>query len=334
MTTMKNICVWLTLAVCIGLLGACSPAPDDAGVVARVNGSPITLEELEVLYDLKKLSTTTESPTVASLKAEYGSILSHMIVRELVRQELEARGLAVTAQELTEAEEEIRADYPEGAFEDVLVEEYIDLGSWRHQLASRLTMEKFFTDVLRPGISLDYTEAEAYYREHIKDFFLPTRVRFHLVGGTSREVVENAVAFYRKSGKIDQLRNKFERVWTREIKVRTDRLTVSWKSALKGLKPGEVSGVIAGDRGFEVLIFEEELPEKVLPASQAYPIVERVLLDAKLQDAFDQWLQQAVSSASITVTPLLETFEQSGQTQGQEEQMTEPAAKTTNSTTS
>ncbi|WP_461209532.1 peptidylprolyl isomerase [Desulfocurvus sp. DL9XJH121] len=295
----------IVLAWVLGSLSGCAPEPDAKGVVARVNGRPVTMERLQVRYDFKKLSVAADNPSVAALKKEYGHILADIVVEELVSQELEARGLAVTPEELAEAEADIRSDYPEGAFEQVLVEEYIDIESWRQELRSRLTMEKFFHEVLRPGITIGYEEAEAYYRERIQDFFLPARVRFHLVSGPSRDAIESAMQSYRSGESIEDQPGKFDRVHVREVRVREDQLTVTWKNALKGLGPGEASSVIADKGGYEVLIYDETIPARVLDPSQAYPVVERMLVDAKLREAFDHWLEGRLATADISVSALL-----------------------------
>ena len=182
------------LLLALAALPACTPEENDAGIVARVNRRPITLERLQVRYDFKKLTVASETPSVAGLKAEYGAVLGDILMEELVAQDLESLGLSVTDAELKAAEDEVRADYPdEKAFEEVLVEEYIDLDSWRQELRARLTMEKFFREVLRPGITIGYEEAEAYYRDHIKDFYLPAREHFYLVTSPGRDAIDSAL---------------------------------------------------------------------------------------------------------------------------------------------
>ena len=132
-------------------------------------------------------------PSVEKLKGEYGEILTDLIVQELVVQELVSQDLAVTDHELLKAEEAVRADYPEDAFDQMLVEEYIDLKSWRKQLKNHLAMKKFFQQVLRAQIKIDYKEAQEYYKDHISDFYLPESLRILVVRGPSREIVGKAV---------------------------------------------------------------------------------------------------------------------------------------------
>jgi parvulin-like peptidyl-prolyl isomerase len=314
----------LCAATCLALLAACGSDKDESRVVARVNDRPITLQELELKHDFMHLTWSGDvAPSVARLKSEYGQVLGELVVLELVAQELEDRGLAVTPEEVAAAEAVVRADYPEDAFEEVLVEEYIDLNYWRAELKDRLTLEKFFAEVLRPGVSLSSEEAEAYYREHVADFYLPPRIRFVHINGPTLDVVESATQLFRSGKDLAVLAEKFKQVTAQELKLREDRLTAAWQSALKNLEPGQASPVLTGSEGFERLIMIDKSPAKVLDPPRAYPLVEKVLVEQKLRVAFEEWLTSELSRAEIRITPHLLRPEEGG---GEDEEPAMPQA--------
>lgn len=296
---MKKIFLCIALFMVFG----CSNDVEELGIIARVNDEPILLSQLEFQHDQFQADTAgTYVPSVEKLKAEYGEILTELIVQELVVQELVKRDQPVTEHELLKAEEAVRADYPEGAFDQMLVEEYIDLKSWRHQLRNHLAMKKFYHQVLRPQIKIDYKEAEQYYRDHISDFYLPESMRILVVRGPSREIVGRAVEKYMAEQDSLNLETAFGEVETREVVVREGRLSAAWKNAITGLKPGQSSGVLTDRFGFEALVLIERIPAKVLTPTQAYPLVEKALLEVKLRTAFEKWLNEAIATAKITVS--------------------------------
>ena len=298
----RKILICLLLATLLG----CANDSDDIGIVARVNGEPILLSQLEFQHDLFQADGAgAYVPSVEKLKSEYGDILSDLIVQELVVQELVRQDQAVTKQEMLKAEEAVRADYPEGAFEQVLVEEYIDLKSWRKQLKYHLAMKKFYHQVLRPQIKIDYKEAEKYYRDHISDFYLPESMRILVVRGPSRELVEKAVGKFLAEQDRVNLVTAFGEVETREVIVREGRLSAAWRNAVTGLEPGQSSDVLTDRFGFEVLVLLERSLAKVLEPAQAYPLVEEALLEKKLHDAFEVWLAESISFAKISVSERL-----------------------------
>jgi hypothetical protein len=213
----------------------------------------------------------------------------------------------VTREELKAAEEVVRSDYPDQeAFEQVLIEEYIDLATWRDELRARLALKKFFSQVLRPEVKLTYQEAEAYYRQNIKDFYLPPRVELMVIRGPSRDAVAGAAEQYVSGGDAEKLAERFKELTVEKVKIREDRLTMDWKNAVGGLEPGEAGPVIAGDQSFTVLILLGETPAHVLEPSRAYPIVERVLLEHKLKDRFETWLNEELAAAKIEVNPRID----------------------------
>lgn len=289
----------------LGLSGlfACTPSQNEQGVVATVNGKKISLKRLEMKYDFKHLDVANDSlPSVEGVRHDYGELLGDLIVEALVHEELEQRGLAVTDEELQTAEDTVRKDYPEGAFEDVLVEEYIDIDAWRQELRGRLELMKLYTEVLRPAVSITYQEAEKYYRGHISEFYLPARVRVHLIEGPSRDAVQSAQLFYLQKKDMGELEKKFSHVKVRELRMQEDRLPVLWRNALKGLDAGEATPVMTGEQNFQSLVFLSKTKARVLDPSRAYPVVEKVLLEQKLRDAFDAWLSKTLERAEIRVS--------------------------------
>lgn len=316
---------WLLIALA-ALAAGCAGEGEEKGVVARVNERPIYLHELESKYDMM-LSTwaATDSPNVEKLQSDYGMLLGELIVQALVDQTLEAKGLAVTPEELEAAEADVRSDYPDQeAFEQVLVEEYIDISAWRDELRARLAMKKFFAEVLRPRVKLNYQEAEAYYRQNIRDFYLPPRFELVVIRGPSRDAVNGAVEHFLAEGDADKLASQFNELTVERVKIREDRLTMEWKNAVNGLNPGEAGPVLADDRAFTRLVFLDKSPAHVLEPSRAYPIVERVLLEKKVRDEFEVWLAEELLTARIEVSPHLDITARFEEVPEEDEQVLEP----------
>lgn len=296
---LRNIFLFCLVFILLG----CSDDSDNMGIVARVNGQPIYLSQLEFQHDQVQADAAgAYVPSVDKLRSEYGDILTDLIVQELVVQELSRQDLAVTDHEMLKAEEAVRADYPEGAFDQMLVEEYIDLKSWRRQLQYHLAMKKFYHQVLRPQIKIDYKEAEKYYRDHISDFYLPENFRILVVRGPSRDLVEKAIEKFLNDHDQVNLATAFGEVETREVVVRERRLSAAWRNAVSGLEPGQSSGILTDRFGFEALVLLERTQAKVLAPTQAYPLVEEALLENKLRKAFDAWLKESIASVQVSVS--------------------------------
>lgn len=292
---------WLFLSAGLG----CASQSNEPGVVARVNGEPIYLAQLEAKHDLKYLTGTINySGSLERLQAEYGMALLEIVISKLVSQFLSAQGMAVSEQELDAAEAQVRADYPEGAFEQMLVEEYIDLDLWREQLKATLHQEKLFQKVLRPQISIDYQEVDAYYRENIVDFYLRLRVCFLFIQGSDKESVKKVLEMSRAEHDPAELDKRFDMVEVRGYTLYEDNIPADWRSLLEGLEPGQASDVLMRDgQEYQAMVLRERTPGRIVDLAQAYLLVERILVERKLQEAFDAWLAAAISAAQIEVNP-------------------------------
>lgn len=299
---MKRL-ILMTFFILLALVAGCESSDDDMGVVARVNGRAIPLSQLEFQHDLLHMDGAgTFVPSVEALRGEYGNILAELIVFELVEQELEQKGLSVTDDEMAAEEAKVRADYPDGAFEQVLIEEYIDLVSWRKQLRYDKSRRKFFQSVLRSQVKVDYLEADSYYKEHIKDFRLPESYRLVVLRGAQRGTVEKAVAAYRELEELNLVREKVPGVSVNDLTVSAGQISIEWKDALASLPEAEVSSVLQTRTGFEALVLLKKMPAKVLGPTQAYPLVEEALLETKLSEAFEIWLAAKLEIADIRIS--------------------------------
>lgn len=293
----------IAFVLLILLAGCGRKAQDEVGVVAKVNGRPIRLEMLEFQYDLQHFDAFSGSlPTVGALRTAYGQILGGLIALELVSQELEKRGQDVNDEELAQAEARVRVDYPDDSFDQMLADEFIDLAMWRKNLRYACGVEKFQRLVLRPQIHLDYREVEAYYRGHVAEYRLPERLRLLVVHGPGREAVDKSLALYQQKKTVSAVLAAFPGIQAREVTVPRELLNAGWAEALHTVQPGGAGVVLPGRGVFEGLLLLEVLPAQTLDVAQAYPQVEAVLLEQRLQQAFEAWLGKAVDASVILVS--------------------------------
>ncbi|MEG6506935.1 peptidylprolyl isomerase [Nitratidesulfovibrio sp. 1201_IL3209] len=294
---------WAVLPLLLALLlSGCGQDPLPEGVVATVNDRPIMLRTLEAVHDMSSMSWSGHAPSVEQLQAQYGTVLSDLIVQELVAQALARENIVVTDAEVAEAEAEVRADYPAGEFEKSLVEEYIDLELWRSRLRARIAMQKFMRQILRPAISIPLEEVEGYYAAHRQDYRLPRRVQFLVVAGPDKAAVDKARALSLNGARPADVEAAQPTVTVREVKMRRDRLPALWSKELAGLAPRQASAVKQGEWGYQSFLLVGEIPEKQLELSHAYPLVERVLLERKMDEAYARWIDAELRTARIRVS--------------------------------
>ncbi len=299
---MNKFIILLLLSIAV-IVAGCSQEASEVGVVARVNGYPIHLTDVEAKYDLSHLGWSgSVAPSLGKLKSEYRTILAELIAQELIFQVLEEKGIPVTEEEMLQAEARVRADYPKGMFEQVMVEEYIDLDIWRRQLKAHLSYEKLLDKILRPRISVEVSEAEAYYQQHGHEFNVPARVHFLLVMGADKSQMEEAVSLFNRGVDGESLSRELDGVEVQEVKLPLDRLTEKWSKALESVESGGATRALSAQKGYEVLILLDRQPARRLSLQEAYPMIEKTLLEGKLLEAYAAWLEEEIDSADIFIS--------------------------------
>lgn len=294
------VCIIL---ICVSFaLPACNNQAE-TGVVARVNGDPITMRELQARHDLDHMVWSDRSlPPAEELQSQYGDSLAGLIINRLVMQELENEKLEVTAEEMSLAEREIRADYLEDEFELALEDDAIDIEMWRNFLRQRLSVQKIMQTVLRPSIRVSPEECSAYYAENIDQFRLPMRVHFLILEAADKKLLDDLVrAYNEESENIAQLLAGKTDVRMREVRMGEDRLSPEWRDILKKLEQGEASKVYPSQGSYEFIILINKQEEAELPLAQAYPLIERELVEQKLEVAFEMWVEERIGKADIQI---------------------------------
>lgn len=288
------------------LAAACQGPPPERGVAAKVNGRPIPTSHLDFAHGLRSSAQPAMGANVLEdLKSEFGQALAGLVVEELVFQELSRRGLEVTAAELKNAETAARAGYPGDSFERMLAEEGVDPAIWRERLRARTAMDKFIAWVIRPRISITPQEVQAYFRDNSGEFSHPAGVRYLRAESRSAEALGKALAEARKASSPVDVLSVFDDVSVHVQASPEEALPRAWREALGSLAPGQAGPVGKGGLGFQAFILIERTPARTEGLVQAYPLVEKRLMEAKLEKEFSAWLNQAVNTSVIEVIPAL-----------------------------
>jgi len=165
---------WNIWALCLVWLMAigCSDQKAQPSTVSlvRVNDQSISVSEFNRRYDAASAEFPVSMDADPVIEKEMKLRLLNQLTEELILLErADELGLAISNQELSTAIEAIRADYPAGEFEKVLVEQAIVYDEWKAQLRMRLLKEKVVREDLETSIVLTPEEVSASYEAHFPD---------------------------------------------------------------------------------------------------------------------------------------------------------------------
>jgi hypothetical protein len=163
--------IWALCLVWLMAIGCSDQKAQPSAVsLVRVNDQLISVSEFNRRYDAASAEFPVSMDADPVIETEMKLRLLNQLTEELILLErADELGLAISNQELSTAIEAIRADYPAGEFEKVLVEQAIVYDEWKAQLRMRLLKEKVVREDLETSIVLTPEEVSASYEAHFPD---------------------------------------------------------------------------------------------------------------------------------------------------------------------
>jgi parvulin-like peptidyl-prolyl isomerase len=154
----------LGLVALIGGWG-CRPTPgvDETAVLITVGQREIRPDEFRRAYRLFKAAYGAEADETA---AENDAILRFIqqLTDELILMEYAHDiGTLISDEELNQAVEEIRGDYPEGLFDQMLLETAVNFEDWKEALRVRLTIDRLVQQELSANVNISEEDIAAFY---------------------------------------------------------------------------------------------------------------------------------------------------------------------------
>lgn len=297
------LCCLLALAL---TLGACKdkPTAEAATVLLRVDNRTVTLE------DFKRDFAKSLPPNQQLSPEERGelerSYLVQTIDRQLALAEGQKLGISVSPQELEAALEEHRRDYPAGGFEQSLLERGITIEQWRKELEERLIMEKVARQIVYTRVEVADKEIDSYFRENRQEFDRPAQVRARQIVVSSEAEGERILGLLRAGGSFESLAKEFS------LSPDADdggdlgffgrgEMPAEFDATVFNLAIGRLSPLIKSEYGYHIFRVDEKREAVRLTLEQVRGEISDKLRAEKEEAAYEKWLQELRSRASIDV---------------------------------
>lgn len=325
--------VWF-LGVACGLLAFCVTGPGFAlaaeatvvdRIVAVVNDDIITLHDLEVemrsvLKNLQArgLPAEAERQATAGLRRE---VLENLIHARLTEQEIKRQNISVTDAEVERQILQLRENrgLSEEELKRRLQEEGLGWEEYRRQVKQQIERSRLLTREVRSKVVITRREVEAYYEKHRARYGGGTRV--HLwnlyvklppdadaaARQAARELLEKArgEAVSGRSAFPDLVRRAAQA--ERELQggdlgfIRLEALTPALREAVRAMKAGEVSPVVATEFGYQVVYVQEVREEAGKPLAEVEAEIQEALYRETLDRRFEAWLAELRQRAHIRI---------------------------------
>lgn len=280
--------VFFLFLVVILLISGCRKRPEEKGIVARVNGDPVTLEE----FNKALLPYSPSKEEIPGLKRR---LLDQLIEKKLKLQEARRLGLAVTDEELNQRIKETMGSYPKSEFITFLNKEGTTFEEWKKGVSENILLEKLITSQVYLPIKVSEKEITAYYREHRDQFKEPKKFRIRQILVESQTEAEEILKALGKGEGFEEL--------AREKSLSPDKerggdmgyfskkeMLAEWEEAVGKLSPGEVSYPVESPYGWHIFKLEEIKSPRILSLKEARKEIKEKLLLERRERALKEWL--------------------------------------------
>jgi len=136
----------------------------------KVGNKTISVADFNKAFEVAKNAypqNSIEQPEV--IRKVRWRLVQQMTEEMILLQRAEELGVTINDSEVEKTLEELKKDYPDNVFQEILLEYAIPYRSWRKGLKTRLLMQKVIAKELGNKIEITNDDISTYYEEHFKD---------------------------------------------------------------------------------------------------------------------------------------------------------------------
>lgn len=273
-------------------------------VVVKVNEATLTAGQFSdlLIHKLKSFNALTAKESVIVNQAK-SSVVQDFIVQVITREWAQKNGLFVRREDLDEAINKIRRDYPDDlAFRKALSEEGLTYSEWedrtRYSVLEDLVLKEIRKEVVEPT----EVEISAYYNENRQDYLVSPQIRIRQIVLNSDE---HAQLIRRELGRgkdFAELAEKFsitpEGQNGGEIGWVERGLSEVFDAGFR-LGIGQRSQVIRSPYGHHIIEVTGRRGSRHIPLREVRDQIKRHLLKEKERRVYMNWLEKQVLDAKV-----------------------------------
>ncbi len=263
-------------------------------VVITVGSRGITEDELK-----KAIQQIIFEMEISDREAKEGieTIVNKVIERAMIMEYGKEEGIGISDDELESAVKDIKRDYPEDVFKEMLLRRYIDIEEWKEGLREELLIKKIVTKVTAGISPVTFDETKEYFNTHRDEFRRPAMVQLRQIVVPTREEALKILQRLKEGEEMGELAGKYS--ITPEAKdggilgwIDRGQLEESMESAIFSLRVGEISDIFKSPYGYHIfeVISARDAGLQDLPEAMA-EIESRLMLQKK-ESFYREWIKE------------------------------------------
>jgi foldase protein PrsA len=296
----------LAAALAIGAAGC-----TDKNVAAKVNGDPITIEELNVQVEQLKVQYPQmfEGADGEGRLLDFKQrLLDNLINQKLIEQASKEKKIEVTDADVKKQVDQLKSGFKDDAqFQDALKSAGMDADGLSRQIKEQLVTQKLI-ETLSKDTSITVTDMQAYYDKNKTQFEQKAAKRaVHILFKPEDKATATKVLEQIKDGGDFAALAKQHSVDTAtaskggDLGWPTTPYVDEFEAALAKLKKGQTSGLVQTPYGWHIIRVTETRTGSQQKFDQVKSQIEQILVQQERAEAYQKFLDELKKKAKIEI---------------------------------
>ncbi len=298
------------LLLLAALAAACKPAAKlPPGVLAQVNGAPLTVSEFAAQFAMAKNAALEAPPaSPAERVAVELAFLDAWIDRLLLEQAGARLGVQIDDAAVDAEMRRLQAGWPPKEFAREMQAQRIGADWLRGQLRAARLAEEIAARVVEPPVQVDESDIEEYFQKHPEEFRRAEQAHLRQIVCRDRERATAALTELLTGRDFGDAAHEYslapEAGRGGDLGfVARGELPPEIEEAAFRLPLGEISPLIETPFGLHIVQVLERAPASTLTYNQARSTIESSLRKQRIDQAWRQYVESLRRAATIVVEP-------------------------------
>ena len=275
----------LTAAALCTFLAACGGG---GGNVLSVNGQNISRADLDRKLEAGPAAQQT---------------LNQMVQQALIDQYGKDAHVDVSVTDVDKKEAEIKAKYPPGQFEQILIQQGLTETDVQNILRQQIILER----AVAPQIHISDADVKAYFAQHHAQFDTPERVRARHILVADPKTAAMIESKLKSGAKFADLAKQYSTDPSSKDKggelgfFGRGTMVPAFQNAAFSMKVGQISAPVHSPFGYHIIQVEEIQPAKTATLASAHDQILQQLTQQQQSQQIPVFLQQLRAKANIVV---------------------------------
>ncbi|MEE9609905.1 MAG: peptidylprolyl isomerase [Desulfatiglandales bacterium] len=284
----------------------------DEKVVITVGKRNVTPDELKT--DIKFVTFEIGIPD-QSVKNVLKPLVDRVVDHYLILEYGKEKGITVSTNELEAAVKDIRKDYPDKVFQEMLLHRYVDFEEWLEGLKQQLLIKKIIGEASQNIAPVTFHEVKTYFESHQDQFMRPRMVKFRQVVTRTKDEAKKILQRLRDGDDFDGLARMYSVAPEAENGgvvgwIAQGELEESMEKVIFSLPVGRISPVVRTPYGYHIFEVLSKRSEGLKSLPEAMAEIESTLSHEKTELFYQRWLKELRGHYPVSVNnELLNTLE-------------------------